>query len=63
MLLNYAEFILNIGHPPHHDYYPVMNKLGLSTVVDRKQVANLNVFSQLIDGYIESPVLLSLIHF
>jgi len=37
--LNYTVFILNIDHP-HRDYYPVMNKLGLGTLVNIRKVVN-----------------------
>jgi len=60
--LKYAAYILNIDHPPH-DYYPILNKLGLSSLVDRRKVANLKFLRQLIDGSIDSPVLLSMINF
>lgn len=52
--LNYAAFTLNIDHMPH-DYIPVMDRLGLSTLVDRRQAATLNFLRQLIDGKIDSP--------
>ncbi|KAL4148808.1 hypothetical protein QTP88_002960 [Uroleucon formosanum] len=55
--LNYAAFTLNIDHMPH-DYIPVMDRLGLSTLVDRRQTANLNFLKQLIDDH--SSVLLSI---
>jgi len=45
--LNYAAFILNINHPPH-DYNPILNKLGLSSLVDRRKVANLKFLRLLI---------------
>ncbi|KAL4090397.1 hypothetical protein QTP88_025246 [Uroleucon formosanum] len=60
--LNYATFILSIDHPPH-DYNPILNKLGLSSLVDRRKVANLNFLRLLIDECIDSPVLLSMINF
>ncbi|CAI6343721.1 unnamed protein product [Macrosiphum euphorbiae] len=60
--LNYAAFTLNIDHMPH-DYIPVMDRLGLSTLADRRQAASLNFLRQLIDGKIDSPELLSFINF
>jgi len=60
--LNYAAFILSIDRPPH-DYNPILNKLGLSSLVDRRKVANLKFLRQLKDGRIDSPVLLSMINF
>ncbi|XP_008185952.1 uncharacterized protein LOC103310213 [Acyrthosiphon pisum] len=59
--LNYAAFTLNIDHIPH-DYIPVMDRLGLSTLVDRRQATSLNFLRQLIDGKIDSPELLSFIN-
>ncbi|XP_008182540.1 uncharacterized protein LOC103309289 [Acyrthosiphon pisum] len=35
--LNYAAFILSIDHPPH-DYIPILNKLGLSSLVIEEQL-------------------------
>jgi len=49
--LNYAAFTLIIDHPPH-DYNPILNKLGLSSLVDRRKVANLKFLRLLIDGCI-----------
>ncbi|KAF0748809.1 Uncharacterized protein FWK35_00017449 [Aphis craccivora] len=46
--LNYAAFILSIDHQPH-DYNPILNKLGLSSLVDRKKVDNLKFLRLLID--------------
>uniref|UniRef100_A0A2S2P984 RNA-directed DNA polymerase n=1 Tax=Schizaphis graminum TaxID=13262 RepID=A0A2S2P984_SCHGA len=60
--LNYVAFILSIDHPPH-DYTPILNKLGISSLVDRRKDANLKFLRLLIDGCIDSPVLLSMINF
>ena len=60
--LNYTTFTLNIDLI-HHDYIPVMDRFGLSTLVDRRQAASLNFLRQLIDGKIDSPELLSFINF
>jgi len=57
--LNYAAFILSIDHQPH-DYNPILNKLGLSSLVDRRKVTNLNFLHLLIDACIDSPFLLSM---
>jgi len=62
-MLNYIAFILNINHPPHDNYPAITNKLGLSILVDIRQIANLNFLSLLIQGYIDSLVLLSMIKF
>jgi len=60
--LKYVDFILSIDHPPHN-YYLILNKLGLSSLVDRRKIANLNFLRLLIDGCIGSPVLLSMFNF
>jgi len=57
-----ASFILQIPHPPH-DYRPVMNKLGLLSLADRRVDANLVFLHKLIDGRVDAPSLLSLIYF
>lgn len=60
--LNYAAFILSTDHPPH-DYNPILNKTGLSSLVDRRKVAYLKFLCLLIHSCIDSPVLLSMINF
>jgi len=47
--INYSAFILRIDHPPH-DYTPILNKLGLSSLVDRRKVADLKFFRLLMMG-------------
>lgn len=54
--LKYAAFILSIDHRPPHDYNPILNKLGLSSLIDRRKVANVKFLHLLIDGCIDSPV-------
>lgn len=41
----------------------VSTKLGLSSLVDRRAMANLKFLSKLIDGFIDAPEILSLINF
>lgn len=60
--LNSAAFILNINHPPH-DYQPVMHKLGLVSLADRRVEANLLFLHKLIVGRIDAPSLLSQVSF
>lgn len=60
--LNSAAFTLKINHPPH-DYQPVMHKLDLVSLADRRVEANLLFLRKLIDGYIDAPSLLSQISF
>ncbi|KAF0763595.1 Uncharacterized protein FWK35_00005867, partial [Aphis craccivora] len=61
--LKYAAFILSIDYRLPHDYNPILNKLGLSSLVDRRKVANLTFLSLLVDGCIDSPALLFMIDF
>ncbi|VVC33267.1 Hypothetical protein CINCED_3A024208 [Cinara cedri] len=51
-----------ILHPPH-DYSPVMNKLGLMSLADRRVEANFVFLRKLIDGYLDAHYNLSLISF
>ena len=53
-----ASFILNIDNNPL-DYQPVMLKLGLVHLVDRRVEADLLSSNKLIDGRIDAPTLLS----
>jgi hypothetical protein len=57
-----ASFILQIPHSPH-DYRPVMNKLKLLSLADRRVDANLVFLHKLIDERVDAPFLLSLINF
>lgn len=51
-----ASFILQIPHSLY-DYRPVMNKLGLLSLADRKVEANLVFFHKLIDGHVDASFL------
>lgn len=41
--LKYAGFILKMYHPPH-EYGPVLSKLDLSSLVDRRAMANFRFY-------------------
>jgi len=60
--LNIVAYKLNIDHPPH-DYSPVMHRLGLNTLADRRLEANLIFLRRLIDGLVDSSELLAQINF
>jgi hypothetical protein len=60
--LNIAAYKLKIYHPPH-DYSPVMHRLGMNTLADRRLEANLIFLRRLIDGHVDSPELLAQINF
>lgn len=52
-----ASFILDIPHLPHN-YGPVMHKLSLTSLADRRVEANLVLLRKLIDGCLDAPSLL-----
>ena len=60
--LNFAARMLKINHLPH-DNEPVLIKLNLSSLVDRRINANQTFLRKLIGGSIDSPELLSQINF
>ncbi|KAF0726762.1 Uncharacterized protein FWK35_00025159, partial [Aphis craccivora] len=60
--LSSSAFILKINHPPH-DYQPVMHKLGLVSLADRRVEVNLLFLHKLIDGSIDAPYLLAQVGF
>jgi len=60
--LKHAAFILSNDHPSHN-YYLILNKLGLTYLVDRRKAANLKFLCLLIDDCIDSPVSLTMINF
>lgn len=54
--------MLKIQHR-QHDYRPVLEKLGLQSLSDRRVIANLTFLCKLIVGSIDCPVLLGKINF
>lgn len=56
--LKFAAFALGIECPPH-DYEPVLQRLRLSTLRDRRKQGNLTFLSKLINGEVDAPILLS----
>lgn len=60
--LNYASYSLEISCPPH-DYSPVLYKLNLSTLADRRYSQNTSFLAKLISSDIDAPTLLSLVNF
>jgi hypothetical protein len=60
--LNFAGHILKIPHQPH-DYSPVHSSLQLSSLADKRIQANSTFLTKLLSGKIDSPDLLSGIHF
>jgi len=60
--LKFAASALPIECAPH-EYQPVLQCLHLSTLYDRREQANLKFLSKLINGEVDSPALLSKLHF
>lgn len=60
--LRLAAFALHIQCPPH-DYTPVLEKLSLLSLSDRRHQTNLNFLSNILSGRIDCPSILSLIKF
>jgi len=60
--LNYASYTLEIPCPPH-DYSPVLTKLNLSALPDRRYSQNTFFLKKLISSDIETPTFLSLVNF
>ncbi|CAI6374008.1 unnamed protein product [Macrosiphum euphorbiae] len=60
--LKCASFTSSIDCPPH-DYNPVLCHLVLTTLADRRVQTNLSVLAKLINGQIDSPVLLNKLNF
>jgi hypothetical protein len=60
--LNYASYSLKIPCHPH-DYSPVLSKLNLSTLTDRRYSQNTAFLTKLISSDIDAPTLLSLVNF
>ena len=61
--LRIVSFRFQIPCPVPHDYSPVLCKLGLTSLADRRQASNISFLSNLLTGKIDSPTLLSLINF
>lgn len=61
-VLYFATRVLHIAHRPH-DYEPVLNKLGLTTLADRRISASQDFLRKLMDGSIDCPDLLSELNF
>lgn len=60
--MKYASFRLNIPCEPHN-YGPVASKLGLVSLAERRRVLGIKFLNGVLQGNIDSPVLLSLICF
>jgi hypothetical protein len=60
--LYFAVRVLHITHQPY-DYEPVLTKLGLTTLADRRISASQNFSRKLMDGSINCPDLLCEINF
>jgi hypothetical protein len=60
--LNFASFCLNIEHDPH-DYSPILRHLKLSSLSDRRELANLSFLNKLVNNAIDAPELLAEINF
>jgi len=60
--LKFAAFILHIECTPH-EYAPVLQRLGLSTLCDRRKQGNLTFLSKLIDGGVDALAQLSKVSF
>jgi hypothetical protein len=60
--LKFAAFALRIECQPY-EYQPVLQCLHLSTLSDRRKQANLSFLTKLINGDVDSPVLLSKLNF
>jgi hypothetical protein len=60
--LKFAAFALRIECQPH-EYQPVLQCLHLSTLSDRRKQANLSFLTKLINGDVDSPVLLNKLNF
>jgi len=52
--LTSSAFILKMNHSPH-DFYPVMHKLGLVSLADKRVEANFIFLRRLIDRCINAP--------
>jgi len=60
--LKFSAFALRIECQPH-EYQPVLQCLHLSTLCVRRKQANLSFLTKLINGDVDSPVLLSKLNF
>lgn len=60
--LKFATFALHIECAPH-EYEPVLQRLCLSTLCDRRKQGNLAFLSKLLNGEVDAPVLLSKVNF
>lgn len=60
--LNFAARVLHIAHQPHN-YEPVLIKLGLTTLADRRSSASQDFLRKLMDGSIDCPDLLGALNF
>jgi len=60
--LSHASYTLIIPCPPH-DYSPVLSKLNLSILADRRYSQNLSFLAKFISSGIDAPSLLSLVKF
>ncbi|XP_050525318.1 uncharacterized protein LOC126896507 [Daktulosphaira vitifoliae] len=60
--LRFVSYSLNLVCP-NHDYAPVSNLLGLSSLAERRRNAGINILIGLLNGNIDSLSLLSLICF
>jgi len=59
---SYASYTLKIPCPPH-DYSPILSKLDLSKLADRRYSHNISFLSKLISSDIDAFSLLSLVNF
>jgi len=59
---NFVFFFLKIEHPPH-DYSPILCYLKLSSLSDRRVLANLNFLNKLVNESIDAPELLAEVNF
>jgi hypothetical protein len=60
--LRYASYILKIPCAPHN-YTPIAIHLGMASLAERHRIAGIKFLVGLLNNYIDSPVLLSLICF
>jgi len=60
--LSFAAMVLHNDHEPH-EYDPVLKRLRLTTLADRRVSANKVLLHNLINGSIDCPVLLSQLNF
>jgi hypothetical protein len=60
--LSFAAMVLHIDHLSH-EYDPVLKRLGLTILADRRVSANKVFLRNLINGSIDCPVLLSQLNF